>query len=84
MFWWTPPLYLYLLNSEVQEGVLIADADQALGALAAHAGPQAPVKLHHHQLVQTVRHTVRQAPGRHPLIGLDLWRHMSIGQVTES
>ena len=43
--------HLYLLHGEVQEGVVVADADQALGPLAAHAGAQAPVQLQHHQLV---------------------------------
>ena len=36
-------LYLNLLHSEVQEGVLVADADQTLGALTAHAGAQASI-----------------------------------------
>lgn len=65
-------LYLYLLHSEVQEGVLVADTDQALGAFASHAGAQASVQLHHHQLVQTVSHIVRQASASDLVIGLDL------------
>lgn len=36
-------LYLNLLHSEVQEGVLVADTDQALGALTSHAGAQASI-----------------------------------------
>ena len=68
------PQYLYLLNGEIQEGVLIADTDQALGALAAHAGSQASIELYHNQLVQTISHAVRQAPRCHTLIRLNLWR----------
>ena len=67
---WCP--YLYLLHSEVQEGVLVADADQALGALTAHAGAQPSVQLHHHQLVQAVGHIARQAPCSDLIVGLDL------------
>lgn len=65
--------YLYLLHSEVQEGVLVADADQALGALASHAGAQASIQLHHHQFVQAVGHVVRQAASSDLIVGLDLW-----------
>lgn len=65
-------LYLYLLHSEVQEGVLIADADQTLGAFTSHAGAQASVQLHHHQFVQTMCHIVRQASSGNLIVGLDL------------
>lgn len=65
-------MYLYLLHSEVQEGVLIAHTDQALGTLASHAGPQASVQLHHHQFVQALSHTVRQASSSNLIIGVDL------------
>lgn len=68
-------LYLYLLHGEVQEGVLVADTDQALGALTAHAGAQASVQLHHHQFVQAVGHVVRQAPSSDLIVGLDLNDH---------
>lgn len=43
--------YLYLLHGQVQEGILVADADQALGAFTPHAGAQTSVQLYHHQLV---------------------------------
>lgn len=65
-------LYLYLLHREVQEGVLVADTDQALGALTSHAGAQASVQLHHHQFVQAVSHVVRQASASNLIVGLDL------------
>ncbi len=67
-------LYLYLLHSEVQEGVLVADTDQALGTLTSHAGAQASVQLHHHQFVQAVGHVVRQASSSDLIVGLDLER----------
>lgn len=65
-------VYLYLLHSEVQEGVFIADTDQALGALASHAGSEASVQLYHHQFVQTISHVVRQAACGNLIVGLDL------------
>lgn len=65
-------LYLYLMDGEVQEGVLIADTDDTLGALAAHAGAQASVELDHHQLVEAGRHAVRQPLGLDLVIGVDL------------
>lgn len=65
-------LYLNLLHGEVQEGVLVADTDQALGALTSHAGAQASVQLHHHQFVQAVSHVVRQASSSDLIVGLDL------------
>lgn len=64
--------YLYLLHGEVQEGVLVAHADQALGALAAHAGAETSVQLHHHQLVQAVGNAIRKASRRDLVIRLDL------------
>lgn len=63
---------LDLLHRQIQEGVLIADADQAFGAFTAHACSQAAVQFYHHQLVQTVGHIVRQAAGGDLVVGLDL------------
>lgn len=63
---------LNLLHRQIQEGVFVADADQALGALAAHAGSQASVQFHHHQFVQAVGHIVGQAAGDNLVVGLDL------------
>lgn len=75
-------LYLYLLHSEVQEGVLVTDADQALGALTSHAGTQASIQLHHHQFVQAVGHIVRQASSGNLIIRLNLEerKEMAAGQ----
>lgn len=64
--------YLNLLHRQVQESVLIAHADQALGALAAHAGAQASVQLHHHQLVEALGHIVGKATGGDFIIRLNL------------
>ena len=64
--------HLYLLHGEVQESVVVADADQALGPLAAHAGAQPPVKLQHHQLVQAAGDAFRPALGLDLLVGKDL------------
>lgn len=47
-------LYLNLLYSQVQERVLVSDADETFGSFAAHAGAQTSVQLHHHQLIQAV------------------------------
>lgn len=41
------PPHLDLLHRQVQKGVLVADADQALGALAAHARTQTAIELDH-------------------------------------
>lgn len=65
-------LHLDLLHGQVQEGVLVANADQALGALASHAGAQTAVQLHHHQLVEAGGHAVRQTPGCDLIVRLDL------------
>lgn len=75
-------LYLYLLHSEVQEGVLVTDADQALGALTSHAGTQASIQFHHHQFVQAVGHIVRQASSGNLIIRLNLEerKEMAAGQ----
>lgn len=51
--------YLYLPHGQVQEGVLIAHADQTLRAFTAHAGSQTSVQLHHGQFVQTRSYTLR-------------------------
>lgn len=65
-------LYLNLLHRQVQEGVLVADTDQALWTLTAHAGAQTSVELHHHQFVQAVSHVIRQAWCSNLIVGLDL------------
>ncbi len=44
--------HLNLLHSEVQERLVAAHRDEALRPHAAHACPQAPIQLQHHQLVQ--------------------------------
>lgn len=79
-------MYLYLLHSEVQEGVLVTDADQALGALTSHAGTQASIQLHHHQFVQAVGHVVRQASSGNLIIRLNLEerKEMAAGQEKKS
>lgn len=69
--------YLDLLHCQVQEGVLVPHPDQALGAFAAHAGAQATIELHHHQLVQDRSNVIRQASGLDLLIGLDLGKQMN-------
>ncbi len=53
-------LYLDLLDGQVQEGVLVADADQTLGALAAHAGSQTAVQFDHGELVEAGSDVVRK------------------------
>ena len=64
--------HLDLLHGQVQEGVLVADADEALGALAPHAGAQPSVELHHDQLVQAVGYIVWESPGLDLIVRLDL------------
>lgn len=76
-------LYLNLLHRQVQESVLIAHADQALGALAAHAGAQASVQLHHHQLVEALGNVVGEASGGDPIVGLDLEERQEAGGSEE-
>lgn len=75
-------MYLYLLHSEVQEGVLVTDTDQALGALTSHAGTQASIQLHHHQFVQAVGHIVWQASSGNLIVRLNLEerKEMAAGQ----
>lgn len=76
-------MYLNLLHCQVQEGVLIAHADQALGALAAHAGAQASVQLHHHQLVEALGDVVGEASGGDFIVRLNLEkREATRGLVT--
>lgn len=65
-------LHLDLLHRQVQEGVLAAHADQALGALAAHAGPQAAVQFDHGQLVEAGADVVGETLRPDPLVGTDL------------
>lgn len=69
---WLLRHYLDLLHCQVQEGVLIPHPNEALGAFAAHARAQAPIELHHHQLVQDRSNVIRQPSGLDLLIGLDL------------
>lgn len=65
-------MYLNLLHCQVQKSVLIAHADQALGALAAHTGAQASIQLHHHQLVEALGDIVRKASGGDFIVRLNL------------
>lgn len=67
------PPHLDLLHRQVQEGVLVADADQALGALAAHAGAQTAVELDYGQLVERGTDVSRETPGFDLVVGLNLW-----------
>ena len=78
-----PQPHLYLLHGEVQEGVVVADADQALGPLAAHAGAKAPVQLQHHQLVEAGADALRPALGFDLLVGQDLGEGDRGGPVTK-
>lgn len=64
--------YLDLLHRQIQEGVLIADADKTLRALAAHAGSQATVQFNYGKLVEAGGDVVRETLGPDLLIGLDL------------
>lgn len=67
-------LYLDLLDGQVEEGVLVADTDETLGALAAHAGTQTAIQFDHSELVEAGADVVRKTFGFDLLIGLDLSR----------
>lgn len=73
--WCVRSLYLDLLHRQVQESVLVADADQTLGTLAAHAGSQTTVQFDHSKLVEAGADVVRETLRLDLLIGLDLMRH---------
>lgn len=64
--------YLDLLHRQIQEGVLVADADQTLGAFAAHAGPQTSIQFDHGELVEALADVVGEPLGLDPVIRLDL------------
>lgn len=64
--------YLDLLHRQVQEGVLVADADQTLGALTAHAGSQPSIEFDHCELVEALGDVVGEPLGLDPVIWLDL------------
>lgn len=70
-------LYLDLLHGQVQEGVLVADADQTLGALAAHAGSQTAVQFDHGELVEAGGDVVRETLRSDLVVGLNLRRTIS-------
>lgn len=70
--WCFVRLYLDLLDGQVQEGVLVADADQTLGALAAHTGSQTAVQLDHSELVEAGADVVRKTLRLDLFVGLDL------------
>ena len=72
-----------LLNSQIQEGVLVPHTDQTLRAFAAHAGAQAAIELHYYQLVQHRRHVIRQASGLYLFIGLNLKENIKLEMSTE-
>lgn len=67
-------LYLDLLHRQVQESVLIPDADQTLGTLAAHAGSQTAVQFDHSELVEAGSDVVRETLRPDLLVRLDLKR----------
>lgn len=46
--------HLDLAHGKVEEGHLVADLDDGLGAGAAHGGTKTAIELDHHQLVQLV------------------------------
>lgn len=68
-------LYLDLLDGQVQEGVLVAYADQTLGALTAHAGSQTAVQFDYSELVEAGGDVVRKTLHLDLFIGLDLSGH---------
>lgn len=71
---WVLGPYLDLLHRQVQEGVLVADADQTFGAFAAHTGSQAAVELDHGQLAEAGAHVGRKPTSFDLLVRLNLGR----------